>query len=132
VIVIPVTILRRQAQVAVFGLGGSGLATARAAGGRGGGRAWDDNRQSRRQGHAEGIITVADLRTADGGFAAFVLSPGVPLTHPEPHWTVVGEGSRRRDHRRHRTVLPRAQADRARCAGRLPSPAPTASRRRRR
>ena len=23
-----------------------------------------------------------------GGFSALVLSPGVPLTHPEPHWTV--------------------------------------------
>ena len=21
-------------------------------------------------------------------FSAFVLSPGVPLTHPKPHWTV--------------------------------------------
>jgi UDP-N-acetylmuramoylalanine--D-glutamate ligase len=47
-------------------------------------------RQSRQrdQGHAEGIIT-ADLRTIDGSVRPLiVLSPGVPLTHPKPHWTV--------------------------------------------
>ena len=32
---------------------------------------------------------VEDLTTADwSGFAALVLSPGAPLTHPKPHWTV--------------------------------------------
>jgi UDP-N-acetylmuramoylalanine--D-glutamate ligase len=32
---------------------------------------------------------VEDLRDADWSrFAALVLAPGVPLTHPEPHWTV--------------------------------------------
>ena len=35
-------------------------------------------------------ITLADLHDADwSAFAALVLAPGVPLTHPEPHWTVV-------------------------------------------
>ena len=76
-------------KVALFGLGGSGLATARAL--KAGGAevaAWDDNEKSREKAAAEGIAVV-DLANADwSGFAAFVLSPGVPLTHPEPHWTV--------------------------------------------
>ncbi|HEY9219423.1 MAG TPA: UDP-N-acetylmuramoyl-L-alanine--D-glutamate ligase, partial [Phenylobacterium sp.] len=34
-------------------------------------------------------LPVVDLTTADwSGFAALMLSPGVPLTHPAPHWTV--------------------------------------------
>ena len=34
-------------------------------------------------------LRVEDLRGADWSrFAALVLAPGVPLTHPEPHWTV--------------------------------------------
>eukprot|EP01037_Dinobryon_pediforme_P012251 gene12251-12338_t len=32
---------------------------------------------------------MTDLAQADWSqFAAFILSPGVPLTHPKPHWTV--------------------------------------------
>lgn len=84
----PVTVFVGR-RVALFGLGGSGLATARAL--RAGGAdvaAWDDNQGSRDKAAAEGIAVV-DLNAADWtGFAAFVLSPGVPLTHPEPHWTV--------------------------------------------
>ena len=57
-------------------------------------------------------------RPRHGGLVAASLhscsSPGVPLTHPEPHWTVgKAQGARRRDHRRHRAVLPRARGDRA-------------------
>ncbi|MDQ2861443.1 MAG: UDP-N-acetylmuramoyl-L-alanine--D-glutamate ligase, partial [Pseudomonadota bacterium] len=34
-------------------------------------------------------LTLVDLAAADWfAFAALVLSPGVPLTHPAPHWTV--------------------------------------------
>jgi len=34
-------------------------------------------------------VHIADLAQANwSGFAAFVLSPGVPLTHPKPHWSV--------------------------------------------
>src|SRR5262249_42929822 len=34
-------------------------------------------------------ITTADLRTLDWSkVAALLLSPGVPLTHPKPHWSV--------------------------------------------
>ena len=75
--------------VALFGLGGSGLATARALA-EGGAKvlAWDDNPDSVAKAAAAGIAT-GDLRQADwAGFAAFVLSPGVPLTHPKPHWSV--------------------------------------------
>ena len=76
-------------KVALFGLGGSGLATAHAlvAGGAHV-TAWDDNPDSVARARGEGIA-VADLRAADWpSFASFVLSPGVPLTHPKPHWTV--------------------------------------------
>ncbi|MCV9961024.1 UDP-N-acetylmuramoyl-L-alanine--D-glutamate ligase [Pararhizobium sp. BT-229] len=85
---IPVTTLKDK-QVALFGLGGSGLATAQAlvAGGVKV-TAWDDNPDSVAKAAAEGIGT-GDLRQADWkAFSAFVLSPGVPLTHPKPHWTV--------------------------------------------
>lgn len=76
-------------RVSLFGLGGSGTATARAL--MAGGAdvlAWDDNPQSVAKAEAEGIPT-GDLRGADWAtFSSFVLSPGVPLTHPKPHWTV--------------------------------------------
>ncbi|MFL5078823.1 MAG: Mur ligase family protein, partial [Microvirga sp.] len=74
--------------VALFGLGGSGLATALALS-AGGARvvACDDSAEAMANAEAQGIET-ADLRTADWSrFAALILSPGVPLTHPEPHWS---------------------------------------------
>jgi UDP-N-acetylmuramoylalanine--D-glutamate ligase len=76
-------------RVAVFGLGGSGRATAAAlvAGGAVV-SAWDDSPATREAAAAAGIAIV-DLEAADwAGFDALVLAPGVPLTHPEPHWTV--------------------------------------------
>ncbi|WP_117192499.1 UDP-N-acetylmuramoyl-L-alanine--D-glutamate ligase [Rhizobium terrae] len=85
---IPVTTFKDR-QVALFGLGGSGLATAKALV-AGGAKviAWDDNPDSVAKAAGEGIAT-ADLRTIDWpAQAAFVLSPGVPLTHPKPHWSV--------------------------------------------
>jgi UDP-N-acetylmuramoylalanine--D-glutamate ligase len=75
--------------VAVFGLGGSGLAAARAllAGGATV-SCWDDGEAGRAAAEAAGL-PLADLSTADWGrIAALVLAPGVPLTHPEPHWVV--------------------------------------------
>ena len=75
--------------VALFGLGGSGLSTARAliAGGASV-IAWDDGEASRANALALGI-EVADLASADWTqFDTLVLTPGAPLTHPEPHWTV--------------------------------------------
>ncbi|AZO12211.1 MULTISPECIES: UDP-N-acetylmuramoyl-L-alanine--D-glutamate ligase [unclassified Mesorhizobium] len=76
-------------RVSLFGLGGSGIATAHSLI-EGGAEilAWDDNPDSVAKAAAAGIAT-GDLRAADWSrFAAFVLSPGVPLTHPKPHWTV--------------------------------------------
>ena len=76
-------------RVALFGLGGSGLATARAllAGGAEV-AAWDDGEAARKKAGEAGL-PVVDLAEADWrGFAALILAPGVPLTHPEPHWTV--------------------------------------------
>jgi UDP-N-acetylmuramoylalanine--D-glutamate ligase len=76
-------------RVALFGLGGSGLATARAliAGGAEV-AAWDDA-EARRAEAASAGVPVLDLAGAGwSGFAALVLAPGVPLTHPVPHWTV--------------------------------------------
>ncbi|MCC0804805.1 UDP-N-acetylmuramoyl-L-alanine--D-glutamate ligase [Methylobacterium sp. W2] len=75
--------------VALFGLGGSGLATALSLQ-AGGARvvAWDDSPVGQARAREQGI-TVADLRSADwSGFAALILAPGVPLTHPVPHWSV--------------------------------------------
>jgi UDP-N-acetylmuramoylalanine--D-glutamate ligase len=75
--------------VAVFGLGSSGIASARSlvAGGAAV-AAWDDGEAGREAAAQEGI-TIVDLSQADWSqFAALVLAPGVPLTHPEPHWTV--------------------------------------------
>jgi UDP-N-acetylmuramoylalanine--D-glutamate ligase len=75
--------------VAVFGLGASGTATAEAliAGGAKV-AAWDDGEPGRAAAAKAGVPLV-DLQTADWTqFAALVLAPGVPLTHPEPHWTV--------------------------------------------
>src|SRR3954454_12334844 len=75
--------------VALFGLGGSGLATARAlAAGGAQVAAWDDSAASRDKATAAGV-PVVDLSGADfAAYSALVLSPGVPLTHPVPHWTV--------------------------------------------
>jgi len=85
---IPVTTFAGQ-KVAVFGLGGSGLASASAL--LAGGAdvvAFDDDAQSVEKANAGGIPT-ADLRQADWSkIAALLLSPGVPLTHPAPHWSV--------------------------------------------
>lgn len=75
--------------VAVFGLGRSGLAAAQAlvAGGAEV-SAWDDD-DARRDEAASSGIAIADPYAADWSrIAALVLSPGVPLTHPEPHAVV--------------------------------------------
>ncbi len=81
---------RKDQQLAVFGLGASGRATAHALA-AGGARvsAWDDNAASREAAAAENL-PLADLVAADWtDFSALVLSPGVPLTHPKPHPVVV-------------------------------------------
>ncbi len=85
---IPVTSFAGH-EVAVFGLGASGRSTCLALL-AGGARlaAWDDGEAARAAAAAEGIHIV-DLASADWSkIAVLVLAPGVPLTHPEPHWTV--------------------------------------------
>lgn len=86
---IPVTSFARKT-VAVFGLGGSGLASCEAL--KAGGAdvvACDDSIDRMVEATQAGFMT-ADLRTVSWqNFAALVLTPGVPLTHPKPHWTVL-------------------------------------------
>ncbi|MGE3916698.1 MAG: UDP-N-acetylmuramoyl-L-alanine--D-glutamate ligase [Hyphomicrobiaceae bacterium] len=76
-------------RVAVFGLGGSGTATVTSllAGGAEV-AAWDDGERSR-EAAAKAGLPLVDLHKVDwSSLASLVLAPGVPLTHPEPHWTV--------------------------------------------
>lgn len=77
---------RSNQTLALFGLGSSGLAAAGALRDSGAAVvAWDDAPASRRAAAAAGI----DLRDPAAwewpGLDALVLSPGIPLTHPEPH-----------------------------------------------
>ncbi|MDB5496188.1 MAG: murD [Phenylobacterium sp.] len=75
--------------VAVFGLARTGLAAARSLVAGGAEVAlWDEKPAARAAAEAEGFA-LTDLSKADWSkFAALMLSPGVPLTHPAPHWTV--------------------------------------------
>jgi UDP-N-acetylmuramoylalanine--D-glutamate ligase len=86
--VIPITTFAAK-KIAVFGLGASGLISASAL--LAGGAdvvAFDDDTASIAKASAGGIPTV-DLREIDWTkIAALVLAPGVPLTHPAPHWVV--------------------------------------------
>ncbi|MEX0591788.1 MAG: Mur ligase family protein, partial [Xanthobacteraceae bacterium] len=84
----PITIFRGRT-VAVFGLGSSGLATCAAL--TAGGAtivAFDDKPNKVAEAEDKGV-TTGDLREIDWkNIATLVLAPGVPLTHPAPHWTV--------------------------------------------
>jgi len=84
---IPVTSFAGK-KVAVFGLGGSGLASAQAlAAGGADVVGFDDNAVSLAKAAQAGIVT-ADLRQVDWSkISALLLAPGVPLTHPAPHWS---------------------------------------------
>jgi UDP-N-acetylmuramoylalanine--D-glutamate ligase len=85
---IPVTVFAGK-MVAVFGLGKSGMLSAQAL--IAGGAevvVWDDSGKSVTEAKAAGL-NAQDLRTLDWSrVAALVLAPGVPLTHPKPHWSV--------------------------------------------
>ena len=76
-------------KVALFGLGASGLASASAL--LAGGAdvvAFDDSAETIEKARSAGI-PISDLRHIDWSrVSALVLAPGVPLTHPAPHWTV--------------------------------------------
>jgi len=85
---IPITTFAGK-NVAVFGLGKSGLLSAQALS-AGGAKVvvYDDNAKSVAEAKAAGLH-AQDLCTLDwSSIAALVLAPGVPLTHPKPHWSV--------------------------------------------
>lgn len=85
---IPVSLYRGRS-IAVFGLARSGISAARALA-QGGAfvTAWDDNEKGRAAAAAAGVNLV-DARTWNWDrFTALILSPGIPLTHPEPHAVV--------------------------------------------
>src|SRR6201989_1465492 len=86
---IPVTSFAGKT-VAVVGLGGSGLASCHAL--KAGGAAviaGDDNADNVAKAAQAGFIT-ADLRSVSwANFAALILTPGAPLTHPATHWSVL-------------------------------------------
>src|SRR5258708_13659059 len=86
---IPVTSFAGKS-VAVFGFGGSGIASCHAL--KAGGAevvAGDDSVDKLVEATQAGFIT-ADLRKIPWrSFEALVLTPGVPLTHPAPHWSVL-------------------------------------------
>src|SRR5215831_3731777 len=86
---IPVTSFAGKT-VAVFGLGGSGLASCEAL--KAGGAeviAGDDSAENLAEAAQAGCVT-ADLRSVPWtNFAALILTPGAPLTHPAPHWSVL-------------------------------------------
>lgn len=85
---IPVTSFAGKT-VAVFGLGGSGLASCHALKAGGADVIASDDTQQKMEEAAKAGFKTANLREASWkNFAALVLTPGVPLTHPEPHWTV--------------------------------------------
>lgn len=72
--------------VAVYGLGRTGLSAAKALV-AGGARvhAWDDGEAARLKAEAEGL-NVSDINKRDWQkFAALVLSPGIPYKFPQPH-----------------------------------------------
>jgi UDP-N-acetylmuramoylalanine--D-glutamate ligase len=85
---IPLTFAAGQ-RIAVFGLGASGRIAAEAL--KAGGaqvEVWDDQEASRERAAALGL-TLTDLSKADlKQFRSLVLAPGIPLTHPKPHWIV--------------------------------------------
>jgi UDP-N-acetylmuramoylalanine--D-glutamate ligase len=85
---IPVTCFAGKT-VAVFGLGGSGLASCRALLAGGAKVVAGDDGADRLAEAAQAGIATADLRKVSWkAFAALVLTPGAPLTHPAPHWSV--------------------------------------------
>ena len=76
--------------VAVLGLGKSGLATVRALE-AGGAKvlAWDDA-EAKREEAAQSGFALADVAAWDWSIlSALVLSPGIPFTHPVPHPAVL-------------------------------------------
>jgi UDP-N-acetylmuramoylalanine--D-glutamate ligase len=85
---IPITTFAGK-RVAIFGLGKSGLGSAGALI-KGGAEVvvFDDDEKMQAEAKSAGL-DVQNLREIEWtGIAALVLAPGVPLTHPKPHWSV--------------------------------------------
>ncbi len=75
--------------IAVFGLGKSGFATARRLHeGHARVSVWDDNEERRQSARQAGLSVLNFQDKAWKGSDALILSPGVPLTHPQPHQVV--------------------------------------------
>jgi UDP-N-acetylmuramoylalanine--D-glutamate ligase len=86
--VIPISTFAGR-QVAVFGLGGSGLASCHALKAGGAEVVACDDDTGKVAVAAQAGFATAELRRVDWPkTAALVLSPGVPLTHPAPHAAV--------------------------------------------
>src|ERR1700690_695497 len=86
---IPVTSFAGKT-VAVFGLGGSGLASCHALKAGGAEVIAGDHSPPTIAKPGQAGFTTADWRKVSwAGFAALVLTPGAPLTHPSPHWSVL-------------------------------------------
>src|ERR1700744_5168668 len=86
---IPVTSFAGKT-VAVFGLGGSGLASCHAL--KAGGAeviAGDANADNIAKAARAGFLTANLRKVSWANFAALILTPGAPLTHPAPHWSVL-------------------------------------------
>lgn len=79
--------------VAVVGLGGSGIAAAKALQ-AGGAKAfcYDDNPARLAEARSQGLEAVDLKRISWSDLSAVVLAPGIALTHPTPHWSVVKAG----------------------------------------
>ena len=74
--------------VAVFGLGRTGLTAAKSlAAGGAKVHAWDDRQEARDAAEAEGINLTNLMNVGWDEFSALVLSPGVPHHLPKPHWS---------------------------------------------
>lgn len=79
----------KDRRVAVYGLGASGLAVARALV-EGGAQVtvWDDGETQRANAEVAGLSISDPCDRGLDGYAALILAPGIPLTHPEPHQVV--------------------------------------------
>jgi UDP-N-acetylmuramoylalanine--D-glutamate ligase len=77
---------RAGARLAIFGLGGSGLATGRALVASGAKvSAWDDDPRRRLAAGKIGVPLLDLYRASWARIGGLVLAPGIPLTHPAPH-----------------------------------------------
>lgn len=86
--IIPISVYKNK-NIALFGLGISGMSAASALQAGGADLVVFDDNEARCVAARDKGFTVSDLKDLDwGNIDALLLSPGVPLTHPEPHWSV--------------------------------------------